>query len=797
MVFGEIDTADILTHTRLPQTLKLWYHLLNCGFRLPATAGTDRIGPEEPVGHQRVYVKLDGPLTYPGWMEGLRQGRSFVTNGPMVSLSVDGHGPGETLTLSKRKVLRIEARARSLRPFERLEIVVNGKVAAGVPSQDQGRRAELGLDYPADRSLWIAARCMGGSPEETSIWTHPLFAHANPVYVDYAGRALAEPESGCYWLDFLKPLEQWAREEALVRESGTKGPGSGHHPPGHGLLPPPVQRGKQELTGRSPSSLVLPGRNHSRNPMTPSAKPGLIPLLCLTLAACAPTPDDRTPSGSNGAENWKRDQRSFVYLSERRARYAGITRTTEGPAPDPVHSPDGPTGEGRFGRTPTWSAGTRDGDWWFYPETVFEGREGEPRAMGTLATLESGRIIAPFAELKDGGAGSRLRLLASEDHGETWTATEPLGTHPLVWAAPYGKSFEAGGRVLMPVHGAVNPVDLAATRLQSGLLQSTDGGKSWGDWIPIAAAGPEADLSYEFPAVLPLQDGTWLAVLTERQLKKRPGLPLDIPQTLVRSYSTDRGKSWTRPEPLSVGSWASLTPMGNGTVACSFALWSAWGSMEVMFSDDGFRTIRHRVPFVEHNWLPGYGPSGWGGGWARDPIPLPPVVPNLEGDWKAGHYGFSSGLALDEDRLMLVLGQRQKGSGYTDPPHEVNLPIEKERIETIVMKRVREPSAPAAELPGAHGEPDGQWYLAERWPEEEWRRKVGQPPNDVTLVLESGRWIRLSAQYTVPHQHGPGRIMGRERGYWVWKSVDGLHYRTLLQGSYSDDRGKDLEAGQG
>lgn len=214
MVFGEIDTADILTHTRLPQTLELWYHLLNCGFRLPATAGTDRIGPEEPVGHQRVYVHLDGPLTYPGWMEGLRQGRSFVTNGPMVSLSVDGRGPGETLTLSKRKVLSIQARARSLRSFERLEIVVNGKVAASVPARDQGRRAELSLDYPAGQSLWIAARCMGGSPEETSIWTHPLFAHANPVYVDYPGRDLAEAESGCYLLDFLKPLEQWAQEEA-------------------------------------------------------------------------------------------------------------------------------------------------------------------------------------------------------------------------------------------------------------------------------------------------------------------------------------------------------------------------------------------------------------------------------------------------------------------------------------------------------------------------------------------------------------------------------------------------------
>ena len=214
MVFGEIDTADILTHTRLPQTLKLWYHLLNCGFRLPATAGTDRIGPEEPLGHQRVYVKLAGPLTYPGWIEGLRQGRSFVTNGPMVSLSVDGRGPGEELKLSRRKVLRIEAQGRSLRPFERLEIVVNGKVVASAPARSQGRRAELRLDYPADRSLWIAARCMGGTPEETSIWTHPLFAHTNPVHIDYPGRDLAEAESGCYLLDFLKPLEEWAREEA-------------------------------------------------------------------------------------------------------------------------------------------------------------------------------------------------------------------------------------------------------------------------------------------------------------------------------------------------------------------------------------------------------------------------------------------------------------------------------------------------------------------------------------------------------------------------------------------------------
>ena len=240
--------------------------------------------------------------------------------------------------------------------------------------------------------------------------------------------------------------------------------------------------------------------------MTPSAKLSLIPLLCLTLAACTPSSDDRMPAGSNGAEEWKRDQRSFVYLSERRARYAGITRNAEGRllilyTHQTAQQEREGSGELHLVRR------TRDGDWWFYPETVFQSQQGEPRAMGTLTTLESGRIIAPFTELNDGAGGSRLRLLASEDHGETWTTSAPLGTQPLIWATPYGRPFEAGGRLLMPVHGAVSREDLAATRLQSGLLQSTDSGKSWGDWIPIAAPGPEADLSYEFPAVLPPQDG--------------------------------------------------------------------------------------------------------------------------------------------------------------------------------------------------------------------------------------------------------------------------------------------------
>ena len=139
----------------------------------------------------------------------------------------------------------------------------------------------------------------------------------------------------------------------------------------------------------------------------------------------------------------------------------------------------------------------------------------------------------------------------------------------------------------------------------------------------IAEPDEHAEDSFEFPAVLPLGDGTLLALLTGRQLQARPHLPLDVPQALVRSSSADGGRTWSAPEHLAVGSWPSLMRVDPHTVACCFATWAGWGAMELMFSQDGFRSISQRLPglgFVNHGWLPGYGPTqGWGTGWARDP----------------------------------------------------------------------------------------------------------------------------------------------------------------------------------
>jgi hypothetical protein len=102
---GQLDFADVMTHTDLPQDFQLWYALLNCDFHIPGVAGTDRQEPTGPIGHQRIYVWLDGPLTYTNWMKAMKTGRSFLTNGPMLLLQVNGMKPGATIRFSKPKRL--------------------------------------------------------------------------------------------------------------------------------------------------------------------------------------------------------------------------------------------------------------------------------------------------------------------------------------------------------------------------------------------------------------------------------------------------------------------------------------------------------------------------------------------------------------------------------------------------------------------------------------------------------------------------------------------------------------------
>ncbi|MCC6591444.1 MAG: carboxypeptidase regulatory-like domain-containing protein [Bryobacterales bacterium] len=150
-----------------------YYRLLNTGLKITASSGTDWW----IYDHNRVFVQVEGAFTYDSWIAGLRTGRTFISNGPLLEFTVDGQGPGSTLT--NKSHITVRARALSRIPFEKIEIVQDGVVVADQPAI-AGREVRLERELDVDAGGWIAARVSGGAKTYAG---YPAFAHTSPVYL--------------------------------------------------------------------------------------------------------------------------------------------------------------------------------------------------------------------------------------------------------------------------------------------------------------------------------------------------------------------------------------------------------------------------------------------------------------------------------------------------------------------------------------------------------------------------------------------------------------------------------------
>jgi hypothetical protein len=204
---GRVDTLDVMGGG-YSASLPFWYRLLNCGFRIPAAAGTDvflnRI-QSYPPGWGRCYVKLTNGLNYGEWMRGQKAGRSFVTTGPMLEWTVEGHEPGDTLRLAAPGQVRVRARASSQFLLQSVDLLVNGRVV--FTNTIAGGANAMSLDHKVtiEHSGWITVRCSGANGSVPGGLM--LVAHGNPVYVEIPGHAFDARADAEYFLAWLERLE--------------------------------------------------------------------------------------------------------------------------------------------------------------------------------------------------------------------------------------------------------------------------------------------------------------------------------------------------------------------------------------------------------------------------------------------------------------------------------------------------------------------------------------------------------------------------------------------------------------
>ena len=197
--------------------IDVYYDYLNCGFHLAASGGSDKMALNPPIGSARTYVKTAGPLTYDSWIEGIRQGHTFITTYPLLEFSVNGKEAGETLRLPPgRAKLKIHAAAQSLEPYDSLEVIYNGEAIRKAKPLGNKSVAQIDDIIEIDRGGWLAARAYGSKmlPYGPTWWQQPIFAHTSPVYLDMKGRCAPAAASAKLFLEQIGYLENWAATQA-------------------------------------------------------------------------------------------------------------------------------------------------------------------------------------------------------------------------------------------------------------------------------------------------------------------------------------------------------------------------------------------------------------------------------------------------------------------------------------------------------------------------------------------------------------------------------------------------------
>jgi TolB protein len=226
VALGKVDYYEALGFVDDYQaTARVWYQLLNCGFRLPAGAGTDAMANfaslRGPVGMNRVFAQSGAPLTHRRWLAALKAGRSFATNGPLLDFTLGGKGLGEDVTLpAGGEELVANIRLRSNVPIDHLEIVRNGEIMTDIPLSGDRTRVTKTIRIPVRESGWYVLKARGNGPVYPVLDVYP-YATTSPIYATVAGKPIRSGADADYfirWIDRLKQAALTSREWNSERE---------------------------------------------------------------------------------------------------------------------------------------------------------------------------------------------------------------------------------------------------------------------------------------------------------------------------------------------------------------------------------------------------------------------------------------------------------------------------------------------------------------------------------------------------------------------------------------------------
>ncbi len=118
LLLKKIDAFEISYFDAPSVALADWYRLLDCVLCVPLVGGSGKESNAVALGAVRTYahISVDQAPSFTEWTDAVRAGRTFVTNGPLLTLTVEGQIPGAIINLTDARK-SVHFRAQRGRPF--------------------------------------------------------------------------------------------------------------------------------------------------------------------------------------------------------------------------------------------------------------------------------------------------------------------------------------------------------------------------------------------------------------------------------------------------------------------------------------------------------------------------------------------------------------------------------------------------------------------------------------------------------------------------------------------------------
>lgn len=219
LALENVDFVEANSLAGMEPLYKAW----NCGYRVVASAGEDAFPNfyrSYILGSNRVYVHSGPQLNYDQWTKAFRDGRSFVTSGPLIQLRVNNREPGDDIRLPAGKhTLTIDAEVASITPITEINVMHNGQIARTIKPEKPENRTRVNKTVEIERSGWVSLQVRAQYTRDPIRRPFP-FAATMPVWVTVDNKPVRSRKDAQHFLDWMdRTLARALQQDAWNNEA--------------------------------------------------------------------------------------------------------------------------------------------------------------------------------------------------------------------------------------------------------------------------------------------------------------------------------------------------------------------------------------------------------------------------------------------------------------------------------------------------------------------------------------------------------------------------------------------------